>query len=209
MKIIDPKNWKRSKHYAMFTAMSHPHFSVSADMDITAFMTWIKEEGFPFYHTMIYAVTTAANGIPEFRQRIRGDMVVEHDLVHPSFTFLKEDDLFDFATVDYSQDLAAFVKEAGLASDPTGLPLLEDDPEKDDMLFFTCLPWINFTQMTHPIHDDSFPRMAWGKYIKRDGRVIMPFNIQAHHALVDGVHAGKLYTALQEILDNPAQHLYP
>ncbi len=58
--------------------------------------------------------------------------------------------------------------------------------------------------MTHPIaldRDDSIPRIAWGKYFKDGEKTLLPFSIQANHALMDGVHAGRYVERLQRDLD--------
>jgi chloramphenicol O-acetyltransferase len=39
---------------------------------------------------MVYAITRAANAIPEFRYRIRPGQVVEHEVVHPGITVLAQ-----------------------------------------------------------------------------------------------------------------------
>ena len=37
---------------------------------------------------------------------------------------------------------------------------------------------------------DCNPKMSFGKYIKKDGRVLIPFSSQTHHGLTDGYHVG-------------------
>ncbi|WP_268765666.1 CatA-like O-acetyltransferase [Methanosarcina mazei] len=41
----------------------------------------------------------------------------------------------------------------------------------------------------------------WGKYYEREGKFMMPFAVQVHHAFVDGIHIGKLADKLQRYLD--------
>ena len=45
------------------------------------------------------------------------------------------------------------------------------------------------------------PLFDWGKYIERDGKVLLPFSVQAHHSFVDGLHVGRLAEAIQDYLD--------
>ena len=69
----------------------------------------------------------------------------------------------------------------------------------------TCMPWVSFTSVQHPMNmhpTDSIPRFAWGKFFEENGRVKMPLGVQAHHALVDGVHVGRYFMRIQEHLDN-------
>ncbi len=54
---------------------------------------------------------------------------------------------------------------------------------------------------------DSVPRFAWGKYDRQGDRLLMPLDVQVHHALMDGVHVGKYFTLLQSYLDNPESAL--
>jgi chloramphenicol O-acetyltransferase type A len=57
-----------------------------AEVDLTVFRAAVTQEGASFTTAIVYVIARAANDIPEFRQRIRGDTVVEHDVVHPSTT---------------------------------------------------------------------------------------------------------------------------
>lgn len=44
----------------------------------------------------------------------------------------------------------------------------------------------------------------WGEYFERDGKIILPFSVQANHCLVDGVHIGRLVDSLQKHLNEYA-----
>ncbi|WP_370574832.1 CatA-like O-acetyltransferase [Methanomethylovorans sp.] len=45
------------------------------------------------------------------------------------------------------------------------------------------------------------PYLTGGKYHEREGKLMMPFAVQVHHAFVDGIHIGKLADKLQRYLD--------
>jgi chloramphenicol O-acetyltransferase type A len=174
---------------------------------VTAFHPAVKARGVPVTTAIAYVLARAANAVPEFRMRIRGDRVVRHEVVHPSWTIPADDDLFGFVTVRYGDDFAAFVaaaikETARREADPT----LEDEPGQDDLLFMTAIPWVSFTGFTHPtysLRSDSVPMLAWGKFW-RDGETLkMPLQVQVHHGLVDGLHVGRFYERVQAILDNP------
>lgn len=81
----------------------------------------------------------------------------------------------------------------------------EDIEGRFDLIYITCIPWVSFTNLSHTISfnkDDSVPRLAWGKYFDENGKILMPFSVQAHHSFVDGIHMGKYFDALQEYLDS-------
>jgi chloramphenicol O-acetyltransferase type A len=207
MRQIDLESWPRYEHFKHFSAIDHPQFGLSANVDLTAYYAALKERGISFTTAVVYAVSRAANAIPEFRQRIRPGMVVEHEVVHPSITVLGENDLFSFCAIDYDQDFATFA--AGALTRMAAArerPTLQDEPGRDDFLFMTAIPWVSFTSFMHPLHlhpVDSVPRFAWGKFFEQGDRLLMPLGVQGHHALMDGLHIGRFYAAVQELVDRP------
>jgi chloramphenicol O-acetyltransferase type A len=61
--------------------------------------------------------------------------------------------------------------------------------------------WVSFTSFKHPIHSqpaDSVPRFAWGKLFE-DGEYFKMPSVQAHHALMDGVHMGRFFEKCRTI----------
>ncbi|WP_442872068.1 CatA-like O-acetyltransferase [Agathobaculum sp. NTUH-O15-33] len=49
--------------------------------------------------------------------------------------------------------------------------------------------------------DNATPLFDWGKFFERDGKLLLPFSVQAHHSFVDGLHIGRLADALQRDLN--------
>ncbi|PKM99644.1 MAG: chloramphenicol acetyltransferase [Elusimicrobia bacterium HGW-Elusimicrobia-2] len=210
MKYIDIDQWKRKKHFEFFSAMDYPHFSLCADVDVGAVREYVKKDGLSFFKAILYMVTSAANAVPELRQRIRGKQVVEHDAVHPSFTMLMANEVFSYCLVEYAAGYHEFAKRTASAMDDTVKNPGIDDPGRDDLLYVTSIPWVSFTNITHPIHmhpADSVPRISWGKFQKRGEKIWMPLSLQAHHALVDGLHSGRFYKLLQDKLNKPDEVL--
>lgn len=201
MKIIDLENWERKEHYHFFKGMDYPHFNICANLDITRFYEDIKEKNLPFFISFLYAATRAANRIPEFRRRIRGYQVVEHAMVHPSFTAMTEKGVFSFCTVDFIENFLQFKTSTTSAIETAKVHgNLEDEPGRDDLLYISCIPWISFTGITHPIHlnpVDSIPRITWGKYFEENGKIKIPLSVQAHHGLMDGFHVGQYFNEME------------
>ncbi len=207
MKIIDLEHWPRRRHYALFKGFDRPHFNLCAPVDVTRLRAAVKVHGLSFFHAVLYATSRSANAIPEFRLRMRDELVVEHEVVHPSVTVLGPDELFSFCTIPYTRDFSDFREEAARAiARAQRQGSLEDEPGRDDYLFMTVIPWVAFTSIEHPMHYhpvDSVPRISWGKYAAEGERLKMPLSVQGHHALMDGVHVGHFYQGLQALLDSP------
>ncbi len=212
MKKIQFTNPHRKKHYDFFRAMNHPHFNVTALVDISQLATYIKDNDLPFSLTLVYFLSRTANEIPEFRWRIRGEDVVEHESVHPSYTVSTESaDVFSFCTVPYTSEFDRFIRTAtDIQQKMWEDPNLEDEEGRDDYLFLSALPWIRFTSMQHAMQEhpgDSVPRISWGKYYTSENRIWLPVSVQVHHALVDGRHTGAYYELLESKCASPGTWL--
>jgi chloramphenicol O-acetyltransferase type A len=153
-------------------------------------------------------VTKAANRVPEFRQRIRGEEVIEHEMVHPLVTVLGENDLFGVVTLTYDAHFESFVSNAteNLAQAKEGVSMSEfpHDQEgkfaRDDLLSITILPWLAFTgfAIARKPSIDCIPLLAIGKVQKTNERYLLPFYVNFHHALADGLHVARLVKYLEE-----------
>lgn len=208
MKIIQFSNPHRQKHFDFFRQMDQPHFNITANLDITHLQNWIKANQLTFTPVMVFCIAKTANTIPEFKQRIRDEQLIEHDAVHPSFTVLTEvSDVFSFCTVPYQQHFNSFHESAlNMINRMKTEPSFEDEAGRDDYLFLSAIPWIAFTSILHPMHYtpvDSVPRIAWGKYFTEGGRIKLPFSVQAHHSIVDGIHMGRYFEFIQDLFDEP------
>ncbi len=212
MKYTDADNWQRQHHYKHFTSIAYPHYNVCADVVMTRTREYIKDLDLSMFTTILYAISRAANRIDAFRMRIRGDRVVLHEAVHPSFTVLTTDQLFGFAAVEYTENASLFFEEVDKAiQGARRTPSLEDEPDRDDYLFISSLPWVKFTGITHPIHMrpvDSTPRISWGKVTKSGADAIVPVSAQVHHALADGLHIGLFFATLHEVFNDPGSLLH-
>jgi len=207
MQHVDVKSLPRREHFEVFRTFDMPHFNICTNVDLTEFYSFVKQHGISLNLATVYVLTRAANAVPEFRYRIQGEEVVEHEIVHPSSTIMGKDDVFSFCTMEFREKFPDFAarnaeKIARVQERPR---LLEEDQERDDLLFMTAIPWVSFTSFMHPLKFpvDSVPRFAWGKLFEEGESLKMPLSVQAHHALMDGIHMGKYYEIVQEYFQQP------
>ncbi|WDV46620.1 chloramphenicol acetyltransferase [Clostridiaceae bacterium M8S5] len=210
MKYIDIQNWKRKKQFDFFKKMDYPHFNICANIDITNWYKYIKEKNIPFFISIVYVATRTANSIAEFKLRIRGDEVVEHDFVSPATTIMTEEGVFDFCDIEYNSNFRLFEKTAKTQINKSKKEVSLNPSQRDDLLYMTSIPWVSFTSASHPISMnpvDCIPRIAWGKYFKENKNIKLPLSVQVHHALMDGSHAGEYFTLFQGFVDKPEEIL--
>lgn len=206
MKKINLETWDRIQPYSFFTSLDIPRYLVTVNLDVTAFVKKIKEQHLSFYLSFMYLVMNEMNNIENFRYRIIKDDVFLFDQTHPSFTDVIEGtDHFKFVTANLESDLLTFVMKAKQKSKDQGNQFFdESEEERYDVVYITTFPWASYTQVSHAHNidkKDSIPKLAWGKFENTNGKLVMPFSIEVHHALADGVHVGRLIQNIQEALD--------
>ena len=202
-KIIDEKTWERAMHCMVFRNSIEPQFCVTFEADITNFKEKVKKQGLSFTMAMVYAVCKCANEIEEFRYRFLDGNIVLYDRIDTAFTYLnKSTNLFKVVNVPFVDDINEYCKLAYTTANEqkeyfTG-------PLGNDVFQCSPMPWVTFTHISHTNSgkkDNATPLFDWGRYYEKNGRIMIPISVQAHHSFVDGIHIGQFVDRLQGYFD--------
>ena len=202
--IIDEKTWERAIHCAIFRNSVEPAFCVTFEVDITNFKHMVKEEGVSFTLAMVYAVCKCANHIEAFRYRFVDGKVALYNKIDTAFTYLNENTgLFKVVNVPMLDDLKEYCELAKKTAEEqkeyfTG-------PLGNDVFQCSPMPWVTYTHISHTNSgkkDNATPLFDWGKYYEKDGRIMIPISVQAHHSFVDGLHIGQFVEELKRFLSD-------
>jgi len=203
---VDIDAWERKSTYEFFLDYEDPFFNIAANLDVTRLYRFCKDNDLAYSLAALFLSLQAANEIREFRLRMIAERVVEFDRVEATQTILNEDETFSFCYFPLKDDIFQFDR-AGKAARQKYLELKTFDVETDrfDLIYYSAIPWISFTSFKHASprnNRQTIPRMVFGKMFD-DGPVKkMPFSVEVHHALVDGIHVGKLFNLYQEKIDS-------
>ncbi len=206
MENINIDTWKRKQHFEFFRNVTYPIYKIGINLDVTELYKFVKENNLSFYYTMIYCATKTMNQQEDFLYKIRDNGIIKHDYLNPSFTDLaKGSDLFKIVTAEMKDNLYDFVKSASAKSKNQKDYFIYQFEGRDDLIYFSCLPWVSFTEISTEINidkNDSIPRIVWGKYFESNNKLLMPFSISVNHALIDGYQVCKYINELQYQLNN-------
>ena len=194
------------EHFQFFKSFDEPFFGVTVELDCTKVYSVAKKEGFSFFLYYLHKSLVVANSIEEFKYRIDGDEVLVFDQVHASPTINRENGTFGFAYIDFYDDYIEFQKKAKeeiqrVQSTSDLIP----STSSENVIHYSSLPWLNFTSISHArsfSHQDSCPKISFGKLHLKDGKHIMPMSIHVNHALMDGFQVGQYVERYQELLNN-------
>ncbi len=205
MKEINLETWNRKEHFKFFSQIVFPFYSIATTIDVSKYYQYVKTRNISFYYGMIYLCAKVMNQIDAFKYRIREGKVYLIDELIPSFTDLKAgSELFQITNVMLTDTMSSFNEtcKKAVSQQKHYFPSPEDE-QKDHYIYFSSVPWISFTSVTHEMDinkDDSIPRITFGKYNKSNNIYTMPISLQCNHRLIDGLHIGQFIKALEAVL---------
>ncbi|TWB29531.1 chloramphenicol O-acetyltransferase type A [Nitrospirillum viridazoti] len=202
----------RQSHLDFFASYDSPIVNITADCRCHDFVASAKTQRVPPFAVLLHALATTSMLVEPFRRRLMGGRLTRVEHLNVSYTVIGADNNVNFSTFQFhepfAQFLACYLADREEARQATYLR--RASMENRDYLFVTCLPWLAFTAIQHPIArfgDCSIPNIAVGRF-KREGEdVSFPIAIQAHHGLVDGLHISEFITTLAGVLNVAAAEI--
>ncbi|WP_444897292.1 CatA-like O-acetyltransferase [Microbulbifer sp. SSSA005] len=195
MTPIDIERWNRKAHFEFFmSSAGSTRIGLTQPVDVTNLVSFCKKNTLPFYYSLIFLVTQVGNEIAGFRHRIVNGQPIEHDMLHPLFSDLGDNELFKLVMARMETNLTEFVHKARELSQAQSeyLPV-ENFISRHDILNISCYPWGDFSGLqVKPVQkedcDPGIPFIFWGKYHRQEGRLVTSMYIEVNHCFLDGIH---------------------
>ena len=189
---------RRRDRFDFFDRMESPAVNLCFTLTVPEFRPWCKAQDLAPFHVMLCAVLRAVLKVENFRYRVVDGEVIRIDRLVPSFTVMNQHGDLNFAQFDWTDDVREFVARGQAAreqaSSMTELNIkyrTMSPRDAKDQVFVTCMPWLDFTSIQHPmasIAAPDIPSLAWGRFRDGPDGLQLPFSVQAHHGFVDGWH---------------------
>ena len=208
-RYLDLDRWPRRAAFEFYRTFDKPYFNVCTRLDVARLKAALGRSAAGGLSLACYHFTLLlANAIEPFRYRLDQGRVRVLDRVDGSTTVLREDESFGFATLRHEPDFATFAAQAAAAVAAARAPgaAFEPQPDEQALLHFTTLPWVHFTSFSHARNwgrEDAVPKFSFGRADADGTRLWMPVSVEVHHALMDGLHVGRLLERFEAMLDDP------
>ena len=211
-RYIDLANWPRRQVFEFYLPFDKPFFNVCTRLDVTDLLIELRKRGKTnVWLTYHYLALRAANEIEPFRYRLRQGKVLVHDVINGGTTLMLPNETFTLFYFDYRESYKQFMEAATRAADEAkNSDAFEPRHDDDARIHCTTLPWISFTSFSHARRwgrEDSVPKISFGKFTNENGRTLMPFSVEVHHSLMDGLHVGRYIARIEEMLARPEAYL--
>lgn len=206
MERIDLENYHRKEHFEFFSEFDDPFFGLVTEIECTKLLRKCKTNNHSFFANYLHKALKAANLTEAFHLRKAKNQIEKYDTVHASPTLGREDGSFAFGFIHYHTDPLIFEKELNKeieAVKKTSGLRLNDDTKRKDVIHFSAIPWTKFTGISHAKNlntDDSIPKISFGKYFERSGKIFMNISVDAHHGLADARDVAVFLRHFQKLL---------
>ena len=206
MKTFNTKGWYRENQFEFFKDYEDPFFNITTQIDVTNLRNYCKKHQKSFSLGCIFVGIKAINSIEEYRLRFNNGEVVLFDEVNVGSTILNENNSFSFCDFQFNDEFDVFVDAAQKAIDNYDQHRMHEATLNQlAMVHCTTIPWVEITGFKHARKGDEkemgIPKIVFGKRIEEGGKFKIPFSIEQHHALVDGLHVGQLVQKMEEIIN--------
>lgn len=213
---IDMKSWNRAELFEEFIGMRTSIYDMTVRMDVTQLVNYCKENGQSFFINYLYLCLRELNAIPEFRMRVHDGEPYLYDALDCSFTVANDYGYFVNRSTEYTdydtfyKNVSAIIAKAKTEKNthPKGDAT---DLSRTDLLYFSCIPWVDYQSMTLPVittpygsSDQTYnivPCIGWGKYVQEGDRWRMSMHMKVSHAFVDGKPLADAFNNIQRAVD--------
>lgn len=202
---INIDTWKRKDVFHFFKNYDNPYYNICSKIEVDRLYHYCKAENLSFNLALIHSTLKTINDLEEFKMRIEENKVYQYDTINCGMTVLAEDETFSFCYFDYIPDQFLFIENSKKIIEQHKINKKFDPRENvQNLIYFSVLPWINFSSISHAKRfntGDSIPLITFGKLHTENSNLKIPISIEVNHALVDGIHVGKLLNNIQEIIN--------
>ena len=196
----------RQQHFDFFRSYPNPFYSITFELDATELKSFAKAQGYPVYLNLCYFFTKAMQQVEDFRYRLLEGRIVLYDTLHLGITVPSADGLFSFAHHEYHPDTYLFNRLAARHADEGRGEATLATRDHTNYTYCTAIPGVSFTSFVHATPADTTDgaaRIAFGQFVEREGRLIVPVGMTVNHIFIDGSALGSLAEGAQRLFSAP------
>ncbi|MEE6206751.1 MAG: CatA-like O-acetyltransferase, family 2 [Alphaproteobacteria bacterium] len=203
-KEINPAETTRAKAFELWMKAPNPMVTFFKTFDVTNLVKISQKKHLKFNMLLDFCIGKAAASVKEFYMLPVGNKLMQYDML--AVNTIVKNKIGEVSSCDIlqSDDLGAFNAEYLKYTTEVAESCNDRDLSADSMVIGTSA--IIDTEIDGAIGMNSGifnnPFMIWGRYQKRWFKYYLPISFQFHHTQMDGAHAGKFLTNLQDEINS-------
>ncbi len=198
-RVIDVKDTTREQAYKLWMKAPNPMVTFFKTLDVTNLVKVSKKKGLKFNMLLNYCIGAAAVSIKEFYILPVGENLIQYDSIAVNTIVKNKNGEVNSCDILFNANLVEFNKEY---LEYTTLVSAEcEDRDLSDNCMVIGTSAIIDTEIDGAVGMNSGifnnPFIIWGRYRKKFFKFYLPISFQFHHTQMDGAHAGRFLSNLQ------------
>ena len=199
IKELNPKDTTRAMAYELWMKAPNPMVTFFKTLDVTNLIRISKRNGMKFNMLLDYCIGKAAVGVKEFYILPVGEKLIQYDKIAVNTIVKNKDGEVSSCDILYVEDLEEYNKQYLKYTVQVAENCQDRDLSSDSMVIGTSA--IIDTEIDGAVGMNSGifnnPFIIWGRYKKKWFRYFLTLSFQFHHTQMDGAHAGRFLSNLQ------------
>ena len=203
-KEIQLKDTTRARAYELWMKAPNPMVTFFKTLDVTNLIKISKRKHMKFNMLLDYCIGKAAVNVKEFYVLPVGDKLIQYDTIAVNTIVKNRDGEVNSCDILYVEDLNKYNNEYLEYTSWVAENCQDRDLSNDSMVIGTSA--IIDTEIDGAVGMNSGifnnPFIIWGRYKKKWFKYYLTLSFQFHHTQMDGAHAGRFLTNLQEEINS-------
>ncbi|MGN5762721.1 CatA-like O-acetyltransferase, family 1 [Acinetobacter calcoaceticus] len=201
-KVIDKENWHRKDHFDFYNKFDNSCFNLCVPIKAQKLYEFAKDNNESFFQLTLFAILQAANSVPQMKQRLLGADIIEYSTINVMTPIMTTREAFRQVMCNFEPNFSIFSDQLSQkiidVKDSKAGPMIV---QGENFFCASCLPWLHFSSITHAEYHFSaaVPTLTWGKLEKG----VIPISCKFNHSFVDGLHASRFFSQVEENLNSP------
>ena len=204
IKELTPKDTTRAMAYELWMKAPNPMVTFFKTLDVTNLIRISKRKGMKFNMLLDYCIGKAAVSVKEFYILPVGEKLIQYDKIAVNTIVKNKDGEVSSCDILYVEDLEEYNKQYLKYTVQVAENCQDRDLSSDSMVIGTSA--IIDTEIDGAVGMNSGifnnPFIIWGRYKKKWFRYYLTLSFQFHHTQMDGAHAGRFLSNLQNEINS-------
>ena len=202
MQEVNPKETTRAYAFEMWMKAPMPMVTLIKTLDVTRLRHISKKRRLKFNMLMCWCIGRAASRVKEFYMLPVGDKLMRYDTISVNTIVANSEGEVSSCDIPYSEDLSKFNADY-LRLTRKVAQTCENHDIADSMVIGTSALARYDIDGAVGMYSGIFnnPFLIWGSYRRNWFKTYLTVSFQFHHTQMDGAHAARFLTLLQEEID--------
>ena len=201
---VNPQDTTRAYAFEMWMNAPMPMVTFFKTLDVSRLVKVSKRRGLKFNMLMCYYIGKAASQVKEFYLLPVGDKLMQYDSIAVNTIVANSKGEVSSCDIPFTEDLAQFNRDYLRLTRQVAENCTDHDLSEGIMVIGTSALAQYEIDGAVGMYSGIFnnPFLIWGKYKRQWWKKVLTLSFQFHHTQMDGAHAARFLSIVQEEIDN-------